>query len=562
MSLSTNTTYRVYVDKLGASNPSEFIGDAGELFYDPNVPTLKLSDGSTPGGLTIAGGGGGGGSGESYWTSGASGISTSSNVGIGTTNPQYKLHVVGAGTTALFVNGNARITGILSIGTNTITLDPTNNSVSIGTAITLNATTGTIEVQGSTVANPTGDANYSGIVTAAYFYGDGSNLTNVAGGGGGAFSYCCTSNITSTNLTSHPDITSASNNFFAGCNAGSSITTGCCNNFIGNKSGNYTTTGNYNNFFGNYAGHYNTEGCNNNFIGNCAGYCSGTGSDNNFLGTYAGVNSANGNHNNFIGKRSGQNNEGSYNNFFGYYAGINNEGSYNNFIGYYAGYSNTTGIENNFFGYRSGYQNTTGSSNIFIGDSSGYCNTTGYTNIFIGCGSGWGNTSGYYNNFFGYASGCCNDTGNFNNFFGVGAGEQNISGSYNNFFGRYSGYYNNTGCYNVNLGNRVGQSISASYRIIIGSGGQYSYFDSPDTTKDTQLAIGVRTDANPANYWLVGNENFNVGIGTTNPTSKLTVGGDVKVGFNTSQGVILTAPDGTQYRLVVNNSGALSTVAV
>lgn len=94
MSLSTNTTYRVYVDKLGASNPSEFIGDAGELFYDPNVPTLKLSDGSTPGGLTIAGGGGGG-SGESYWVSGASGISTSSSVGIGTTNPTSKLTVGG-----------------------------------------------------------------------------------------------------------------------------------------------------------------------------------------------------------------------------------------------------------------------------------------------------------------------------------------------------------------------------------------------------------------------------------------------------------------------------------
>jgi hypothetical protein len=309
MSLSTNTTYRVYVDKLGASNPSEFVGDAGELFYDPNVPTLKLSDGSTPGGLTIAGGGGGG-SGESYWVSGASGISTSSNIGIGTTNPQYKLHVVGAGTTALFVNGNARITGILSIGTNTITLDPTNNSVSIGTAITLNATTGTIEVQGSTVANPTGDANYSGIVTAAYFYGDGSNLTNVAGGGG-AFSYCCTSNITSTNLTSHPDITTANNNFFLGNNAGFSITDGYSNNFIGDG-----------------AGSCNTTGRRNNFIGESTGYCNTT---------------------------------GTYNNFFGHRAGYyNDSGSYNNFLGHNTGYYNDTGYYNNFFGNGAGYCNTTG----------------------------------------------------------------------------------------------------------------------------------------------------------------------------------------------------------
>jgi hypothetical protein len=54
----------------------------------------------------------------------------------------------------------------------------------------------------------------------------------------------------------------------------------------------------------------------------------------------------------------------------------------------------------------------------------------------------------------------------------------------------------------------------------------------------------------------------NVGIGTTNPTSKLDVRGDVRVGVNTSQGVILTSPNGTKYRLIVDNSGTLSTVLV
>lgn len=51
----------------------------------------------------------------------------------------------------------------------------------------------------------------------------------------------------------------------------------------------------------------------------------------------------------------------------------------------------------------------------------------------------------------------------------------------------------------------------------------------------------------------------NVGIGTTNPTSKLTVvGGDISVGINTSQGLILTAENGTKYRIFVSNSGTLS----
>ena len=38
--------------------------------------------------------------------------------------------------------------------------------------------------------------------------------------------------------------------------------------------------------------------------------------------------------------------------------------------------------------------------------------------------------------------------------------------------------------------------------------------------------------------------------------------GDVKVGVSTAQGVILTSPNGTEYRLIVADDGTLSTTAV
>ena len=57
--------------------------------------------------------------------------------------------LVGTGVTwddtPLAVDGDARVTGILTVGTGSITLDPTNDVVTVGTGITLNANTGVIQ---------------------------------------------------------------------------------------------------------------------------------------------------------------------------------------------------------------------------------------------------------------------------------------------------------------------------------------------------------------------------------------------------------------------------------
>tara|TARA_X000001388_G_scaffold69734_1_gene58411 strand:+ start:17238 stop:18854 length:1617 start_codon:yes stop_codon:yes gene_type:complete len=130
---------------------------------------------------TVSGGGGGTAGAGSTWTSTATGISTTKNVSIGglltTTNGLNVFGVstfntndvvIGAGNTELVVNGDARITGILTIGQSSLKLDGTNNIVNVGTALTLGHTNGiqfhtqNLHASGFEVNN----INASGIITA------------------------------------------------------------------------------------------------------------------------------------------------------------------------------------------------------------------------------------------------------------------------------------------------------------------------------------------------------------------------------------------------------------
>ena len=60
----SKSTYRTYLEKLGNTDAEKFIGMKGDLFYDPEIRALKISDGVTAGGTSIVGGSGGGGSGS------------------------------------------------------------------------------------------------------------------------------------------------------------------------------------------------------------------------------------------------------------------------------------------------------------------------------------------------------------------------------------------------------------------------------------------------------------------------------------------------------------------
>ena len=94
----------------------------------------------------------------------------------------------GAATTALVVEGDARVTGILTIGTSSLTLDGDNNTVQVGSGLTLGHTVG---IQFGDQALHSGgfdvkQINTTGIITAASFRGELGKAVGVTTGGKGA----------------------------------------------------------------------------------------------------------------------------------------------------------------------------------------------------------------------------------------------------------------------------------------------------------------------------------------------------------------------------------------
>ena len=159
---------------------------------------------------------------SSLWNEQGANIYRNSNVGINSADPQValdvvgdtnvtgiitasKLHVdsVGSGVTFtedLVVQGDARVTGILSIGTSSIVLDSNTKVIRgvdefrIGTINPISIkkkNTGGIQfidsngIESNVGIGTEGSVNTTGIITASSFSGDGSGLTGIVASGSG-----------------------------------------------------------------------------------------------------------------------------------------------------------------------------------------------------------------------------------------------------------------------------------------------------------------------------------------------------------------------------------------
>jgi len=243
-----------------------------------------------------------------------------------------------------------------------------------------------------------------GIVTANYLYGDGSNLTNVSGGGSSGINTDAQNNhygidqngrsfsgtdATNNTLFGHQagyNITTADKNVVIGSLAGDALTTGIENVSVGYNAGSGETTQNGDVAVGAYT-LFENDGQYNVAIGYRAGTSTGSSSDRGvFLGYWAGA-YVGGDDNISIGNFSmgGRTTTGGYNVAIGRNAGYDLGASERNvFVGDFAGYSVIGGDYNTFIGERSGYHfDNDASSNIAIGRRAAY-NVDGNNNTIIG----------------------------------------------------------------------------------------------------------------------------------------------------------------------------------
>jgi hypothetical protein len=251
------------------------------------------------------------------------------------------------------------------------------------------------------------------------------------------------------------------------------------------------STGNFSIAIGYYALSYNTTGSSNTAIGSNALEGNNTGNDNIAVGRYTLANNTVGSRNTAIGFESSRfNGTANENTSVGYQAAKGQSGSsgQNAAFGAYALWGPGEGFSNTALGHSSMRSITNGYSNSAVGHSSLYSNTTGHSNAVLGMEAMRGNTSGNQNTASGYQSLYSNIGGNNNVALGYRSLYQNTT-SDNVAIGSLSMFSTTSGSGNV----AVGTSALSTNSTGFGNAaiGYQSLFG--NTTGSGNAALGYRS---------------------------------------------------------------------
>ena len=297
----------------------------------------------------------------------------SQNVGIGISNPMFKLDVR---------NGSINTDSVYRIGGGSVLSIKGNENTFVGIG------------SGSTIT--------SGAFNAAI--GFGSLFSNTTGIYNSASGY----QTLYSNTTGH-------DNTATGVSALRSNTIGSYNTAHGVNALYYNTNGQFNTANGYLALYLNTSGSDNTAIGESALFANTTA----FRNTATGVASLY------------NNTSGDMNSAFGYQSLLSNTtGFWNVAAGGWALYSNSTGNTNTAIGVSAMYFNTTGNSNTAIGMNALRDNVTGWYNTVIGLDAMKNSLDASYNTVVGYRAGYNKYMGYNNTLLGAEA-EVSFSGQYN-----------------------------------------------------------------------------------------------------------------------------------
>jgi hypothetical protein len=465
-------------------------------------------------------------------------VTSSGNIGIGTTNPTSKLSVV----------GNVLVSGIVTATTFVGNLTGTST-----TATNVIGGIGSI-----TQLQVTGISTFSNgpvLIGAATSTGTASQRLQVTGG-----AYVSGNlGIGTTNPQAKLDVTddaliggltvgkgtgSVSSNTALGYQALLGNTTGTLNTATGYQALKSNTTGNYNTANGYRALFSNTTGGNNTANGYGALNANTTGTSNTATGTGA-------LQSNTIGTQNTATGDGALQS--------NTTGTLNTATGYQALYSNTTGTVNTANGWRALHSNTTGSRNTATGYQALYSNTTGIQNTATGASALYFNTTGTLNTATGYQALYSNTTGTNNTANGWRALQSNTTGSNNTATGYYALYSNTTGYINTATGrgslysNTTGvqntaNGYNAGYNITTGSNNTFLGYDAQPSsaTVSNEITLG---DTNVDTLRVPGLGYYGVRTNTTVATTYITTIDSITVATYRSARIQIQITQGSNYQV-------------